>query len=479
VANYVPVIGLEVHAQLSTASKMFCSCPASYGGEPNTQCCPVCLGLPGALPVVNARAVEFAVMMGLATHCRIAERSVFARKNYFYPDAPKNYQISQFDRPLCEDGWVAVGDGTRIGITRIHLEEDAGKNTHDDAAGFSYVDMNRVGVPLIEIVSEPDMRTPAQASDYLQKLRSIVRYLDICDGNMEEGSLRCDVNISLRAAEDAPLGTKTEVKNLNSFKAVEQALEFEIARQAQLLDRGEPIEQATLLWDAGRNVAELMRSKEEAHDYRYFPEPDLLVLEVPGALVDRMRGSLPELPDARAQRFELELGLPAYDAGVLTATKEVADYFEAVSAELGDAKAASNWVMGEVLRELKERRIDIGALAVAPPQLASLIALQKAGKINMPTAKEIFKEMLETGRDAGAIMRAKGLEQISDKAELDTIIASVVEANPKEVARYLAGKDKLLQFFVGQVMKETRGKANPQVATDLVKAALDARRRSE
>ena len=474
--KYFPVIGLEVHAQLSTQSKMFCTCSAAYGGAPNTQCCPVCLGLPGALPVVNAAAVESAVKMGLATECEIANRSVFARKNYFYPDCPKNYQISQFDRPLCEHGSILVGDGKRVGITRIHLEEDAGKLTHETDGEHSLVDMNRVGVPLIEIVSEPDMRTSKEASAYMQKLRSLVRYLDICDGNLEEGSLRCDVNVSLRPSEDAPFGVKTEVKNLNSFKAVEQALEYEIKRQTEMLDAGETIHQQTLLWDAQKGEAQLMRSKEEAHDYRYFPEPDLIVLDAPDELVERMRGELPELPDAKAARFEQELGIPAYDAGVLTASKEVAAYYEDVAGAVGDAKAASNWVMGEVLRELKESKVEIDDFKIAPKDLAALVDEQKSGKINMPTAKEVFKEMLETGRDAKTIIADKGLEQISDTSEIDTIVQSVLDENPDEVGRYLGGKDQLIKFFVGQVMKQSRGKANPAMATELLKTALDARR---
>ena len=414
--------------------------------------------------------------MGLATGCSIAQRSVFARKNYFYPDAPKNYQISQYELPLCTTGHIHIGPDRRIGITRIHLEEDAGKSLHAEDGAHSYVDMNRVGVPLIEIVSEPDIRTPAEASRYMQKLRSIVRYLDVSDGNMEEGSLRCDVNVSVREKGSATFGTRTEVKNLNSFKAVEQALEFEIARQEKLVRAGGKVEHQTLLWDAVKGESQTMRSKEEAHDYRYFPEPDLLVLDVPDSMIDTSRASLPELPDAKADRLVSELGLPRYDAEVLTSTRELADYYEAVASGVGDAKTASNWVMGEVLRELNERKLDITQFKVAPDHLARLIGEAKSGRINTPTAKDVFKEMIETGKEPADIIKAKGLEQISDEGALDDIIASVIDGNPDEVEKYLAGKEKLLQFLVGQVMKATKGKANPPKAAELLKAALEQRR---
>jgi aspartyl-tRNA(Asn)/glutamyl-tRNA(Gln) amidotransferase subunit B len=474
--RYEPIVGLEVHAQLLTDSKMFCGCSTQFGAPPNTQVCPVCLGLPGSLPVVNERAVEFAVMMGLATHCTVHRRSVFARKNYFYPDCPKNYQISQYEEPLCTDGYITLDSGKRVGIVRIHLEEDAGKLVHDDEGRYSYVDMNRCGVPLIEIVSAPDIRSPREASEYLQKLRSILRYLRICDGNMEEGSLRCDVNVSLRERGSETFGTKTELKNLNSFKAVEQAIAFEIDRQRRKLDAGEPIQQETLLWDAKRGTAEIMRTKEEAQDYRYFPEPDLPILEVSDELLERARRQLPELPDARKERLVEEYGIPPYDAGVLTASREVADYFEAMARALGDGKTASNWVMGEVLRELKERKIGIEDFGIAPEALAELAAMAKKGRVNMPTAKEIFREMLETGRDAETIVKERGLEQISEAGALEGVVAHVVEKHPDEVRRYLAGKVQLIQFFVGQVMKATRGKANPKLARELLEKALEAKR---
>jgi len=427
--------------------------------------------------VGNARAVESAVKIGLATNCSIANRSVFARKNYFYPDCPKNYQISQFDQPLCSNGFIYIdGAGRRIGITRIHLEEDAGKLLHEEHDDHSYVDMNRVGVPLIEIVSEPDLRSPKEAAHYVQKLRTLVRYLDISDGNMEEGSLRCDVNVSVRKKGTKPFGVKTEVKNLNSFKAVEQVLEFEIQRQEKLVRDGGEVHHQTLLWDADRGESQLMRSKEEAHDYRYFPEPDLLVLDVPDSLIERVRADLPELPDVKAKRFVDDLELPQYDAEVLTSSHEIAAYFEAVSTKLGDAKAASNWVMGEVLRELKDNKIDITEFKVPADQLAGLIAELQSGVINMPTAKDVFREMAKTGSDAKTIIGKRGLEQISDEGALDDVVREVLDENPDEVAKYLGGKEKLLKFLVGQVMKQTKGKAHPQKATDLLKTALEKRR---
>jgi aspartyl-tRNA(Asn)/glutamyl-tRNA(Gln) amidotransferase subunit B len=476
-ARHEAIIGLEVHAQLSTRSKMFCGCPAAFGGAPNTHVCPVCLGLPGALPVVNTRAIEFAVRLGLATGCTIAHESIFARKNYFYPDCPKDYQISQFDTPLCIDGHLDVAGGERrVRIKRIHVEEDAGKLLHAGGADHSLVDMNRSGVPLVEIVSEPDIRSAREASEYLQKLRSLVRYLEICDGNMEEGSLRCDVNVSVRRAGTDAMGVKTEVKNLNSFKQVEQAIEFEIERQSGVLDAGGRVTQDTLLWDAARGRATVMRSKEEAHDYRYFPEPDLRVLLVSDATIARVRDALPELPDAKEKRFVARYGLPAYDAGLLTSSRDIADYYEAVVRAGADAKAASNWVMGEVMRWLNERGAEIAAFKVAPADLAELATLQASGRINSTVAKDVFKQMLESGGRAADIVAKGGLEQVSDSSAIEADARAVLDENPDEVARYLAGKEQLLQFFVGQLMKRTRGKANPKLAADAIKGLLEARR---
>lgn len=476
-SDFEPVIGLEVHAQLLTRSKMFCGCSAAFGAEPNTQVCPVCLGLPGALPVANEKAVEAAIRIGVATGCTLFPRSVFARKNYFYPDCPKNYQISQYEEPLCRNGRVFIGDERkRIGITRVHLEEDAGKLLHDEDDGYSYADMNRVGVPLIEIVSEPDIRSPKEASQYMQKLRSLVRYLGICDGNMEEGSLRCDVNVSLKELGSHVMGTKTEVKNLNSFKAVEQALRFEIDRQQKILASGGTVIQDTLLWDAQTSTARIMRTKEEAHDYRYFPEPDLLVLEVPETLIDRIRSELPELPDEKTSRFKREYGLPEYDANILTTNRELADYFETAASEARDVKAVSNWVMREVLRELKDRKIEITEFKVEPKQLTMLVNEVKAGRVNMPSAKDVFREMAENGGETQAIIASKDLAQISDEDAIEAVVKTVLDGHPDEVAKYLTGKEKLLQFLVGQVMKETRGQANPQTATALLKTELEKRR---
>ncbi len=476
-ARYETVIGLEVHAQLRTLSKMFCGCSAAYGGPPNTQVCPVCLGLPGALPVANARAVEFAVRLGLATGCTIARESIFARKNYFYPDCPKDYQISQFDTPLCSDGSLRLDGGKEIRIRRIHLEEDAGKLLHVEGADHSLVDMNRSGVPLVEIVSEPDIRTPAEASEYLQKLRTLVRYLEICDGNMEEGSLRCDVNLSLREAGSEGFGVKTEVKNLNSFKQVEQALQYEAGRQEKLLASGGRVTQDTLLWDPAAGRAAVMRSKEEAHDYRYFPEPDLRVLRVREDAIENIRQAMPELPDAKRERFVSQYGLPEYDAAVLTAARDMADFYEAVVAAGAEAKAASNWVMGEVSRELNERGAEIASLGMRPAALAGLVVLQGSGRVSSSAAKTIFAAMLEdSGATAEDVMKRLGLEQVSDNAAIEAEAAAVLDAHPEEVARYLGGKEQLLQFFVGQLMKRTRGKANPKLATDLIRALLEKRR---
>jgi len=480
---YEPVIGLEVHAQLLTDSKVFCRCSTKFGGEQNTQVCPVCLGMPGVLPVLNKRAVEFTLRTGLATNCRIAPRSIFARKNYFYPDLPKGYQISQFEEPLCEGGYVEIeldGQTKRIGITRIHLEEDAGKSVHAEAyvsENETLVDVNRCGVPLIEIVSEPDLRSPREAYLYLTQLRQIVQYLEICDGNMEEGSLRCDANVSVRPAGKKKFGVKTELKNMNSFRNVERALEFEIARQIKILENGGEVIQQTLLWDADKNEAIPMRSKEFAHDYRYFPEPDLVPLEVSVDWLDEIKTSLPELPRARRKRLVAQYAIPEYDAEVLTDTRALADYFEVVAASAGDPKAASNWIMGEVLRVLKDSEFDITTFPVKPTELGALIRLINDGTISGKMAKSVFDEMIRTGRPADAIVKEKGLLQISDTSEIEKQVRAVLEANPAEVEKYLAGKDQLFGFLVGQIMKATRGQANPKLVNETLKRELQKLRK--
>jgi aspartyl-tRNA(Asn)/glutamyl-tRNA(Gln) amidotransferase subunit B len=473
--EYEAVIGLEVHAQLLTQSKIFCGCRTTFGAPPNTQTCPVCLGLPGVLPVLNKRAVEFALKMALATNCTVAPESVFARKNYFYPDLPKGYQISQYELPLAEHGHLTIavnGRRKRIGITRIHLEEDAGKLIHSDTRPVSFVDLNRTGVPLIEIVSEPDIREPEEAVEYLKGLRNILLYLEICDGNMEEGSLRCDANISLRPAGATEFGTKTELKNMNSFRFVRQALEYEIRRQRALLSEGREILQETRLWDAAKGQTFSMRGKEEAHDYRYFPDPDLVPVRVDAAWLAEIRRSLPELPAARAARLVSDLGLPEYDAEVLTSDKALADYFEACLQEFPHPKKVSNWIMVEVMRELKKEEAGIEALRVPPQALGRLLALVDKGDISGKIAKAVFDEMAATGKDPEAVIREKGLTQISDAGALEAQAREIIAAHPKEAADYKAGKTKVMGFFVGQLMKKTKGQANPQLANEIFQRLL-------
>ncbi|HDM76935.1 MAG TPA: Asp-tRNA(Asn)/Glu-tRNA(Gln) amidotransferase subunit GatB, partial [Deltaproteobacteria bacterium] len=461
--DYEVVIGLEVHAQLLTKSKIFCSCSTTFGAAPNTHTCPVCLGMPGVLPVLNKKVVEFALRLALATNCQIASYSQFARKNYFYPDLPKGYQISQYELPIAEHGWINIevnGQAKKIGITRIHMEEDAGKLVHDELKPVSYVDFNRTGVPLLEIVSEPDIRSSDEAVAYLKKLRDIVRYLEICDGNMEEGSFRCDANISLRPVGQKEFGTRTELKNMNSFRHVQRALDYEIKRQKSLLMEGKEIVQETRLWDESSGKTLGMRGKEEAHDYRYFPDPDLVPLRVDSDWIEEVRQTLPELPDEKRARFLSEYGLPEYDAEVLTASKDLADYFEACVKKYSQPKKISNWIMAELMRELNRENRDIKDCPVSPENLATLLSMIDDGTISGKIAKTVFAEMYKTGKDPKKIVEEKGLVQVTDKGEIAKVIDEVLSENPKQVEEYKGGKTKLLGFFVGQVMKKTQGKAN-------------------
>jgi len=477
--EFTPVIGLEVHAQLSTRTKIFCGCSTAFGAPPNSHVCPVCLGMPGVLPVLNKKVVEFAIRMGLATRCRINTESRFARKNYFYPDLPKGYQISQYELPICEHGYVEIdvdGEPRRIGITRIHMEEDAGKLVHDPDQPVSRVDFNRTGVPLIEIVSEPDMRSADEAAAYLRKLHSILRYMGICDGNMEEGSFRCDANVSIMPVGSGVFGTRTELKNLNSFKHVEKAIQYEIMRQREVLGEGHRVIQETRLWNPDKGVTTSMRGKEEAHDYRYFPDPDLLPIVVTDSWVAKIRASLPELPDDKALRFQEAMGLSAYDAQVLTASRELADYFEAVLTVCNQPKQAANWVMVSLLGVLNATGKDIQSSPISPRHLGELLILMDEGVISGKIAKTVFDEMAQSGKPPRDIVTEKGLIQVSDGAAIASAVDRVIEQNPAQVSQYRSGKTKLFGFFVGQVMKETGGKANPQMVNEMIRKKLDAGR---
>ena len=473
--KYEAVIGLEVHAQLQTTTKIFCGCETAFGEEANTRTCPVCIGMPGVLPVLNRKAVEYIVKTGLATHCTISPFSRFARKNYFYPDLPKGYQISQYDLPLCEKGYAEIvvdGKVKRIGLTRIHLEEDAGKNLHTSEAGASLVDLNRAGTPLMEIVSEPDIRSPDEAAEYLKKLRSILRYIEVSDADMEKGNFRCDINISLRPEGAKEFGTRAEVKNVNSFKFVQKALEYEIKRQAQVLDEGGKVVQETRLFDSTRGVTFSMRSKEEAHDYRYFPEPDLVPVVIATEQVEAIRATIPELPDAKRERFVRSYGLPEYDADMLTQTRALAAYYEEAVKLAGQPKVVSNWMMGELMRLLNAEGREIEDCPVRPDRLAGMIKIIENGVISTKIAKTVFEEMYRTGKDAEAVVKEKGLVQVSDAGAIEMIIDEVITANPSQHADYKGGKDKLFGFFVGQVMKASKGKANPEMVNDLLRKKL-------
>ncbi|SFG30570.1 aspartyl/glutamyl-tRNA(Asn/Gln) amidotransferase subunit B [Planifilum fulgidum] len=472
---YETVIGLEVHVELSTKSKIFCGCSTEFGAPPNTHTCPICLGHPGVLPVLNRQAVEYAMKAAMALNCRIAEYSKFDRKNYFYPDLPKAYQISQYDQPIGTGGWIEIdvdGKRKRIGITRVHLEEDAGKLIHSENGDGSLVDYNRVGVPLIEIVSEPDLRSPAEARAYLEKLKAIMQYCEVSDVKMEEGSLRCDANISLRPVGSSSFGTKTELKNLNSFRNVERALEYEERRQREVLDSGGKVEQATLRWLEDEGRTKQMRSKEEAHDYRYFPEPDLVRLHIDEEWKERVRSSIPELPDARRDRYMREYGLSAYDAGLLTAVKAIADFFDGAVQAGADPKGAANWITGELLGYLNATGKELKETRITPAGLAGMLGLIQKGTISTKIAKNVFKELVEKGGDPERIVKEKGWVQISDEGELAKIVARVIEENPQSVTDFKNGKDRALGYLVGQVMKATRGKANPQIVNRLIREQI-------
>jgi len=477
-AGYEPVIGLEVHVQLKTATKAFCACSARFGDPPNTNTCPVCLGLPGALPVLNRRAVELGIRAALALHLNVQESSRFARKNYFYPDLPKGYQISMYELPLATRGWLEIehdGQTRRIGITRLHLEDDAAKNLHEgfpDSAEKSYVDYNRGGTPLAEIVSEPDLRSPTEAHAYLTALKQVLLYTEVSDCNMEEGSLRCDANVSVRRRGAEKFGTKAEVKNLNSFRFLQHALEFEIERQISVLESGGKIDQETRLWNVAAGRTEPMRSKEFAHDYRYFPEPDLLPVRVSAAWREQIARTMPELPSAKRKRFVRDLGITPYDAEVLASTRPLSEYFEDVVRAGAPVKPAANWIQVELLRRLNDAGIEIAASPVPPGELAALVVKVERGEINGATGKKVFARMFETGKPAAEIIAAEGFSQVSDAGEIERWCREVIEKNPDNAAKYRAGNEGVFKFFVGQVMRASRGQANPQTVNDTLKRLL-------
>ncbi len=470
--EFEAVIGLEVHCQLKTKSKIFCSCSTDFGAPPNTHVCPICLGMPGVLPVLNKKVLEYALKLSLATNCSINNRNIFARKHYFYPDLPKGYQISQFDLPIAEHGWIEIEkqDGTkkRIGITRIHMEEDAGKLIHDDKRPLSYVDLNRTGTPLLEIVSEPEISAPEEAGEYLKVLRELVRYLEISDGNMEEGSLRCDANISIRKRGDTELGTKTELKNMNSFRHVQKALEYEIRRQTALMLDGQKIVQETRLWDEAKGITLPMRGKEEAHDYRYFPDPDLIPVEISAEWIDDIKNGLIELPAQKRERFKAQYGLPYEDIRSLTASRALADFFEECVKKFNNPKKVANWIMVELMKLLKQDALDIAQCKIQPQHLAELLLLIDEGKISGKIAKDILEKTYATGRPPTDIVNEEGLLQVSDDDTLYSVCKEVATENPKEVDKFRAGKKKVIGFLVGQVMKKTKGKANPKRVNEIL-----------
>ncbi|WP_456384480.1 Asp-tRNA(Asn)/Glu-tRNA(Gln) amidotransferase subunit GatB [Persephonella sp.] len=473
--EFEPVIGLEVHVQMATKTKCFCSCRVEYGAEPNTNVCPVCLALPGSLPVLNKKALEYAIKASLALNCKVHELSVFARKNYFYPDLPKGYQISQYDKPLATDGYIDIkvdGKVERIRIHRLHMEEDAGKTIHEGK--YSYVDLNRAGTPLMEIVSEPDIRSAVGARLYLEKLRNIMRYIGVSDADMEKGQLRCDVNISLRPKGEEKFGTKVEIKNINSFRFVQKAIEYEIERQSKILKKGGEIVQETRLFDEKTGKTFTMRTKEEAHDYRYFPDPDLIPVRITTAYIEEIRNSLPELPDQKERRYVEELKLTEYDAEVLVADKDRAVFFEkAVEVYPKNPKSIANWIINELLGKLNEEGIDITDSPVKPEHIAQIVELIDSGAISSKIAKEVFEETFKTGKEPKVIVEEKGLKQVSDEGELRKIIEEILQNHPAEVEKYRSGNTKLMGFFVGQVMKATKGKANPKVVNKILSQLLN------